>query len=233
VLRLKDGALQALLHGALRAELGVEVRRRRRAPRLGRDVDGDRLPAGAGAVAAEQRPALAVRTTTGPPAAAVTLIAAIYRRGAGANAPRVVLLLLLPGRGQVSGREQAGPAVPAGLRRRDGAAALAGHVRHRWDGQPRRQAVVVIVIRERERGRGRRRDHGGVAPADVGRAEVALGREDADLGAAGPAPRRRRRRRAEVDAGAGGGEADRPRRRDPVPVHAVRLRALSRSFVPQ
>nr|ACR36819.1 unknown [Zea mays] len=96
------------------------MRRRRGAPRLGRDADGDRLPAGAGAVAAEQRPALGRATAGGPPAA-VTLIAASV------SAPR----LLLPGSGQVSGRQQAGAAVPAGLRRRGGAATVAGHVRHR------------------------------------------------------------------------------------------------------
>uniref|UniRef100_K3XGS9 Uncharacterized protein n=1 Tax=Setaria italica TaxID=4555 RepID=K3XGS9_SETIT len=206
VLRLiEDVALQALVDGGLGAEPCVEVRRRRRAPRLGRDVDGDRLPAGAGAVAAEQRPALARTTTAGslPPAVVTLVVAPVHRAGAGR------LVLPCGGRVGVGPGQQPGPAVPAGLGGRGGAAALAGHVRRRRDGQPRQQ----LMIRERWRGG---EDDGGVASDYVGRAEVALGREDADLGAARPASRR-----AEVRPGPGpcGGEADRPRRRDPVPVH--------------
>ena len=93
MLRLKDVALEALLNGGRRAEPGVvEVSRRRgRAPRLGRDAEGDRLPAGAGAVAAEQRPLLAGTTarlpatlatparSRTPPAAFCCLAAAEWR----------------------------------------------------------------------------------------------------------------------------------------------------------
>nr|CAB3472754.1 unnamed protein product [Digitaria exilis] len=143
------------------------------------------------------RPPLAGAAGGLPATVVITLL--VIRHGHGG--------LVLPGRrGRVGpGGQKAGPAVPAGLGRRGGApSALARHVR-RWDGQ-------LVVVGERGRGGD---DDGGVARDDVGRAEVALGREDADLGAAITAPRRRRTEVRPGPGGGGGGEADRPRRRDP------------------
>uniref|UniRef100_A0A8R7TVJ1 Uncharacterized protein n=1 Tax=Triticum urartu TaxID=4572 RepID=A0A8R7TVJ1_TRIUA len=186
---LKDGALLP----------GVEPHVVPRGGRLGGDVHGDGLPAGAGAVPAEDPPALPEGACGRLPAAAVIPVVPRIQDDDAVDATAIALVVLPSGRRRLVTGEQPGAAVPTGLRRRRGAAALACRRVHGSDGQLARRVV--------------RMDRGGAVLDGVRGVEVALGREDVELPLGA----------ARAPGGSRGlqvaGEEDRPRRRHSVAVH--------------